>query len=71
MFNLGAGEITLLVVFTLIIIGPKRLPDLGEGLRARLSTPTRSRWAWSDWALLIAACAFGAVALTLLTGVRP
>ena len=32
MFNLGAGEITVILVLALIFLGPKKLPDLATGL---------------------------------------
>ena len=32
MFNLGAGEITVIVLLALIFLGPKKLPDLATGL---------------------------------------
>jgi hypothetical protein len=78
-FNLGAGEITVLGLLVLIFLGPKDLPNsieslgasISERLRFRISAPTPRRWAWSDWVLVIAACASGAIALALLTGVRP
>jgi Tat protein translocase TatB subunit len=31
-FNLGAGEITVILVLALIFLGPKKLPDLATGL---------------------------------------
>lgn len=32
MFGLGAGEILLILLFALIFIGPKKLPELAKGL---------------------------------------
>ena len=32
MFGLGAGEIALVLIISLIFIGPKKLPDLAKGL---------------------------------------
>jgi sec-independent protein translocase protein TatB len=32
MFNLGSGEIALIAVAALLILGPKRLPELARGL---------------------------------------
>lgn len=32
MFNLGAGEITVILLLALIFLGPKKLPDLASGL---------------------------------------
>ena len=32
MFGLGGGEIFLIVVFALIFVGPKKLPELAKGL---------------------------------------
>ena len=54
MFNLGAGEIAVLVLLGLIFIGP------------RMPAPDAPRWSWSDWLLLCAALALGATALQLL-----
>jgi sec-independent protein translocase protein TatA len=31
-FNIGAGEIIIVLVIVLLIFGPKRLPDLGRSL---------------------------------------
>jgi hypothetical protein len=70
-FNLGAGEITVLVLLGLIFVGPKKLPDLASGLadlvRARRRPAGAARrWSWSDWLLVCAALASGATALLLL-----
>lgn len=32
MFGLGGGEILLIVVFALLFIGPRKLPELARGL---------------------------------------
>ena len=32
MFNVGAGEIALIMVAALLVLGPKRLPELARGL---------------------------------------
>lgn len=32
MFGLGAGEVLLILLFALIFIGPKKLPELAKGL---------------------------------------
>ena len=32
-FNLGGGEIILILTLTLILVGAKKLPELGDGLR--------------------------------------
>ncbi|HZH04122.1 MAG TPA: twin-arginine translocase TatA/TatE family subunit [Myxococcaceae bacterium] len=32
MLNIGAGEITLIMVVALLVLGPKRLPELARGL---------------------------------------
>ncbi len=32
MFGLGAGEILMVLVFALLFIGPKKLPELAKGL---------------------------------------
>lgn len=32
MFNLGSGEIALIAIAALLILGPKRLPELARGL---------------------------------------
>ncbi len=32
MFNLGAGEIVVIVVAALLLLGPKRLPEMARGI---------------------------------------
>src|SRR5512138_2663948 len=32
MFNLGMGEITVILLLILLFVGPKKLPDLASGL---------------------------------------
>lgn len=32
MFNIGSGEIAFIAVFALLVLGPKRLPELARGL---------------------------------------
>src|SRR5215218_1540653 len=32
MFNLGMGEITVILLLVLLFVGPKKLPDLASGL---------------------------------------
>jgi sec-independent protein translocase protein TatB len=32
MFNIGASELVLILVFALLVLGPKRLPELARGL---------------------------------------
>ncbi len=32
MFNIGSGEIAFIAVFALLVLGPKRLPELARGI---------------------------------------
>jgi hypothetical protein len=54
-FNLGAGEITVLVLLGLILLGPRTLPELldlfrGDDWRSdREARTTRRKWSRSDW----------------------
>jgi hypothetical protein len=71
-FNLGPGEVTVLVLLGLIFFGPKRLPEIGEGLREqvwRLRERTRNdprrQWTWSDWFAASVALVVGSFALAL------
>lgn len=34
MFNLGFGEIVLILIVALVVFGPKKLPELGKALGA-------------------------------------
>ena len=75
MFNLSAGELVVLGLLLMIVLSPNKLSDLGAALGAHVRenrpAPLAPRWSWSDWCLVIAALASGAVALALLTGARP
>jgi hypothetical protein len=60
MFNLGLGEITVLVLLAVIFLGPAKLPDLAKGLRKQMRRrgfvqPAHEVAPLSrlDWALLI------------------
>ena len=35
MFDLGGGELLLIIVFVLIFFGPKKLPELARVMRSR------------------------------------
>lgn len=43
MFGLGAGEIFLIVLFALIFIGPKKIPELARGMGKALREFQRAK----------------------------
>lgn len=73
MFNFGPGEIVLLGVLTLLLLGKERLPDLVKHLGESLQNPAPPRlllqrrgprrWSFSDWALLFAAVGLAAAVI--------
>ncbi|HEY7376403.1 MAG TPA: hypothetical protein VIF57_29865 [Polyangia bacterium] len=69
MFNLGAGEVVVLLLFAVIFLGPRKLSELAPRLRGPTATPLVPRWSWSDWLLTCAALLTGAVALLLSAGI--
>lgn len=84
MFNLGVGELTVLLLLALIFVGPKRLPDLGAGLgemlarrhTGRLREPAplllqrreSRRWSVSDWLLVLTAVGLGVLVIWEASG---
>jgi Sec-independent protein translocase protein TatA len=72
-FNLGAGELTVLFLLAVIFLGPHKLPDLAQLLGDRLQEaranvrprrPTsRDEWSRADWLLVGAVLATGSLAL--------
>jgi hypothetical protein len=71
-FNLGMGEITVLLLLGLIFFGPSTLPELLARLRegrrpsdADRPSETRRPWSRSDWQLLAAAVALAGLWLGL------
>ena len=58
MFNLGAGELMVLGLLAFTFLGPRKLPEIFRSLRT---------WTRSDWVLVVAAFASGALALALLS----
>ena len=75
MFNLGAGEVTVLLLVGLILFGPKTLSELADGLREgvrRLDQGDRlprRGWRLSDWLLASAALIFGSLAVAMVIAV--
>ncbi len=69
MFNLGAGEVTVLCLLAVIFLGPSKVPDLGERLGEIVRTRAEPRWSLSDWLLVCAAVLACTVALTVIVGV--
>jgi hypothetical protein len=67
-FNLGAGEVTVLCLLAVIFLGPSKLPDLGERLGEIVRTRGEPRWSWSDWLLVCAAALTFTVSLTVVMG---
>jgi hypothetical protein len=66
MFNFGAGEILVVGLLGLILLGPRKLPDLAREIGAWRPSFT-PRWSRSDWMLLLVAFVSVAVAMALLT----
>ena len=75
MFNLGPGEVTVLLLLALIFLGPQKLPDLAQLLgqrrqevrwNARTPRPrAREPWSRARWLLIGAALALGTFALAV------
>lgn len=64
-FNLGPGEIVVLLLLALIFLGPLTLPELAAQLRPRTPAPIAPRWSWGDWSLVCAVLVAGAVVFQL------
>jgi hypothetical protein len=72
-FNLGAGEVTVLLLLAFIFLGPSKLPDLAEHLAATLrdgratgqAPHTGERWSRSDWLLLGTVMLLGSIAIAM------
>jgi Sec-independent protein translocase protein TatA len=71
-FNLGLGEVTVLVLLAIIFLGPARLPDLSRALvrttrgrRRREAQDDAPPWTWSDWLLVGAVAVLAIAALAL------
>jgi hypothetical protein len=71
-FNLGGGEIVVLAVLGLIFLGPEKLPELWQTMRARFARFDRSveappPWTWArhEWLLVGGILLLGTLALSL------
>jgi len=69
-FNLGFGELLLVLIITVVIFGATKLPQIGDVLGNRNADPPRlllrrdsRRWTRSDWALVVAAVGLVALAV--------
>jgi len=69
-FNLGFGELLLILIITVVIFGATKLPQIGDALGNRNADPPRlllrrepRRWTRSDWALVVAAVGLVALAI--------
>ncbi len=68
MFNIGPGEVVVLLMIGLILFGPKPLPELLETFRQRMPvTPDRGRWTPFEWALVAAMVSLAAIAAASLS----
>jgi hypothetical protein len=68
-FNVGAGEITVLCLLALILLGPSKRPALAQLVRPRAARRA-PRWSWSDWLLVSAAALSFTAALAAVTSAR-
>jgi hypothetical protein len=73
-FNLGAGEITVLILLGIIFLGPNTLPDLVQKIRGsssrleRADDDTRRQpWTWSDRLLVTGVVLLTSLTITLAT----